>query len=72
MFQDVRLACLPGASCVPFIPLMVPLEKRLSPRQPGYVTTVWAETRVERSERHEAAVRSNRGEPSIVNFRLML
>lgn len=66
------MGLLPDVNCVPFIPLIVPLVCKLSPLQPGYVTTVWAEMIVERSERHDAAVRSERGEPSIMNSRLIM
>lgn len=45
---------------------MVPFVLRLSPRQPGYVITVCAETRVERRERSVAEIDSNRDEVSIV------
>ena len=55
---------------VPLRPVMEPLVWRLSPRQPGYVMTVWEETRVERRERSVAAAGSNSGEASIVYRRV--
>lgn len=46
----------------------VPFEFRLSPRHPGYVMTVWVETRVKRMERHVVVARNKRCEESIVEM----
>ncbi len=46
---------LPSPTPRPLPSGMLPLLWRLSPRQPGYVTTVWAETREERREKYVVA-----------------
>ena len=45
---------------------MEPFECRLSPRQPGYVMTVWQEARVERRARKVVAMDSHDGEVSSI------
>jgi hypothetical protein len=59
-----------GAEIRPLVSWTVPLEWRLSPLQPGYVMTVWAEMREVRRERMVRARSGNDESGRIVNVRL--